>query len=191
MTGDPSLGWEAVAPDFAAVRSGVGAEIVRRWSRHLPPGGSVLDIGCGTGMPVATTLADAGFALYGIDPSPTMLARFRAQVCHADAACEAVQDSRFFDRRFDGIVMIGVLFLLPEAAQQAAIHRIGRALLPGGRLLFTAPRMACRWTDSLTGQPSQSLGEARYRALLADAGCCLTDIVRDAGGNDYVDAVAG
>lgn len=64
---DPSHGWEAVADRFAAIRSGVGADIICRWAMDLPSGGNVVDIGCGTGRPIAVALADAGFAVSGID----------------------------------------------------------------------------------------------------------------------------
>lgn len=161
---------------------------MRHWSRQLSPGCAVLDIGCGTGLPVGRTLADAGFPLYGIDPSPTLLAMFRETIRPVATACEPVEDSAFFGRRFDAIVMIGVLFLLAGPVQRRTLPRVARALSPGGRLLFTAPRVACEWRDTLTGRPSRSLGEAAYRTLLA--GCRIDRIVRDSGGNDYFEVVA-
>lgn len=186
---DPSSGWEAVADRFASLRSEIGSDVVRRWAAQLPPGGSVVDIGCGTGWPVARILADAGLAVSGIDPSPTLLAAFHKTLPDAPTACEPVQASGFFGRTFDGAVAIGVLFLLLEADQRTAITRIATALRPGGRLLFSAPRTPCRWHDTLTGRLSVSLSEAGYRALLADAGMTLVDMAADAGGNDYFDAI--
>lgn len=186
---DPSHGWEAVADRFAAIRSGVGADIICRWAADLPSGGSVVDIGCGTGRPIAVALADAGFAVSGIDPSPTLLATFRRVLPEAPAACETAEDSGYFGRRFDGAVAIGLLFLLPPATQAMVIGRVAQALRPGGRFLFSAPAVACRWTDTLTGRVSQSLGEAGYRALLDEAGLRSTGTYDDAGGNHYVAAV--
>ncbi|PXA93118.1 SAM-dependent methyltransferase [Nostoc sp. 3335mG] len=188
---DPTNGYEAVADRFLAARSATGAEIVRDWARALPAGSTVVDIGCGGGWPVATTLARAGMTVAGIDPSPTLLAAFRRALPDADTACEAVEDSRFFGRRFDGAVAIGLLFLLPEAAQATLIARVGRVLHPGGRFLFSAPRDAATWTDRLTGRTSRSLGQGAYAALLADADLHLAGIVSDTGGNDHFMAVAG
>ncbi|RSV42919.1 class I SAM-dependent methyltransferase [Sphingomonas sp. ABOLE] len=165
--------------------------MVLHWSRQLPRGGAVLDIGCGTGVPIGTCLAAQGFTLFGIDPAPKMIAAFRANVPEATAACEPAETSRFFDRRFDGVVAIGLLFLLPEAAQAAVIAQVGRALHPGGRFLFSAPRERCDWEDSLTGRRSWSLGEAGYGALLGRAGLEMVGCRRDAGGNDYFEAAAG
>ncbi|WP_439545734.1 class I SAM-dependent methyltransferase [Sandarakinorhabdus sp.] len=185
MTDDPSAGWEAVAGRFAALRSDIGVEIVTDWARQLPPGGSIVDIGCGTGDPNALALAGQGFCLFGIDPAPTMIAAFRQRIPGAATACERAEASRFFDRQFDAALAIGLLFLLPEAAQRSIILQIGRALHPGGHVLFTAPPHPCAWTDNLTGKPSRSLGAARYRQLLAAAGCDVIGSKVDTGGNHY------
>ncbi|MET3710285.1 SAM-dependent methyltransferase [Sphingomonas trueperi] len=188
---DASAGWDSVADQFAALRSNIGTDIVLHWSRQLPRGGAVLDIGCGTGVPIGTCLAAQGFALFGIDPAPRMIAAFRRILPDATAACEPAETSRFFDRRFDGVVAIGMLFLLPEAAQAAVITRVGRALHPGGRFLFSAPRERCDWEDSLTGRRSRSLGEGAYGALLDAAGLKMVACHRDEGCNDYFDAAVG
>lgn len=97
------------------------------------------------------TLARAGLAVSGIDPSPTLLAAFRHALPDAPAACEAAEDSGYFGRHFDGAVAVGLLFLLPPVTQAAVIDRVAAALRPGGRFLFSAPRIACRWSDTLTG----------------------------------------
>ncbi|MGN7161619.1 class I SAM-dependent methyltransferase [Sphingomonas sp. SAFR-052] len=188
---DRSNGYELIADRFLAVRSDIGVEVVRDWARTLPVGAAILDIGCGSGWPVATTLAEAGHRLVGIDPSPTLLAAFRRALPDAETACEAAEDSRFFGRRFDGAVAVGLLFLLPEAAQATLIARVGRALHPGGGFLFTAPRIAATWRDMLTGRVSRSLGKGAYRALLAGAGLHPPRIIADSGGNDWFTAVAG
>lgn len=187
---DASAGWDAVADRFAALRSDVGTDLVQRWSQALPPGSTVLDLGCGTGVPIARTLAAQGFAIFGIDPSPRLVAAFRENLPGAMVACEPAERSRFFDRRFDAAIAIGLLFLLPEAHQVTVIQRVRSALHPRGRFLFSAPREACGWDDSLTGRRSLSLGMERYQALLADAGFALLDTHHDAGGNHYFDAAA-
>jgi SAM-dependent methyltransferase len=182
---DTTHGWEAVAGRFAAIRSDVGVDVVRRWAADLPPGGSVVDIGCGNGRPVALLLAGAGFAVSGIDPSPILLAAFRRALPGAPAACETAEASGYFGQRFDGAVAIELLFLLPPATQAVVIGRVAQALRPGGRFLFSAPSVACRWTDTLTGRESRSLGEAGYRVLLEEAGLRLIDRHEDSGGNHY------
>lgn len=187
---DRSNGYDAVAGCFAAIRSDIGVDVVHDWAQALPDGAAIVDIGCGTGWPIATALAGMGYHVAGIDPSPVMIAAFRRALPDADAACEAAGDSRFFGRRFDGAVAIGLLFLLPGADQAALIARVRQVLHPGGRFLFTAPRIAATWHDMLTGRASRSLGEGAYRALLADAGLHPPKIIADRGGNDCFTVVA-
>lgn len=187
---DPSQGWESVAERFMAVRSGIGASLVRAWARdHLPESGSVVDIGCGSGVPIAEALIEQGFGVSGIDASPSLIAAFRRRFPHAPAACEAAQDSAFFHRRFHGAVAVGLLFLLPEDDQRRVIGRVAGALEPGGRFLFSAPRERCEWRDLLTGRPSRSLGEEEYDRLLRASGLRLAGCHVDEGENHYFDAV--
>lgn len=192
MTTDPSVGWEAVAERFMALRSPAGAALVRFWAQaHLPAGGAILDLGCGSGVPIARGLADDGFPIWGIDASPTLLSAFRRHLPGRPAACEAAQDSRFFGRRFDGMVAVGLVFLLDPAGQRQLLARVAAALEPGGHLLFTVPRAACAWRDTLTGRVSRSLGAAAYEALLAGVGLRVVGWQVDDDGNEYCHAVQG
>lgn len=190
MIDDPSAGWEAIATTFATTRSDVGTEVVKRWTKYLRPAGTIVDIGCGTGMPISKALVAEGFDVFGIDPSPTLLSAFRRNLPGAEAACEAAEISRFFDRKFDAAVAVGLMFLLPEESQRAVIERVGEALRPGGHFLFSAPRQVCQWNDILTGRLSLSLGEERYSQLLAGAGCHLVGGYLDDGSNYYFHAIS-
>lgn len=186
-TPDPSRGYDAVAAEFMRRREAarIGVETVRRWARALPPGAAVLDLGCGSGVPIAAALLEDGFVVHGVDASPALVDAFRRRFPAAPVACESIETSPCFGRRFDGALAVGVLFLLPADAQRAVIQRVAHALRDGGRFLFTAPAQACEWTDVLTGQPSRSLGAATYRALAAAAGLAWEGEAEDEGGNHY------
>lgn len=190
MPVDRSEGWEDVAGKFMAARSGVGARLVRAWALdRLPRSASVVDIGCGSGVPVAQALIEEGFDVYGIDASPTLAAAFRRRFPEAPCACEAAQESAFFGRAFDAAVCVGLLFLLSEDDQRGVIRSVAAALRPGGRFLFSAPRERCEWPDSLTGRLSRSLGEDAYGLLLRANGLSLAGCLVDEGENNYYDAV--
>lgn len=185
---DRSHGYEAVAGDFMShrTRSTIGVATVRRWAKLLPPGGAVLDLGCGHGVPISRTLVDEGFTVSGIDASATLISAFRAQLPGAPAEHGAVEESRFFGRQFDGVIAWGLMFLLTEDAQAKVVHKVAVALEPGGRFLFTAPQQECEWPDSLTGQTSRSLGSDAYRRLVGSAGLMVEDEADDEGQNHYV-----
>ncbi len=186
---DPSNGYEAVATEFIAVRqqSGVGVATVRAWGRSLPQGATILDLACGFGVPNSQALINDGFVIYGVDASPSLIAEFRRRFPDVNVACEAVEDSRLFDRTFDGVIAVGLLFLLSEDSQRNLIRLVGLALNSGGRFLFTSPTQCCTWTDILTGRESLSLGADAYKAIIADARLNLVGEHSDEGDNHYYD----
>ena len=187
---DLSNGYEAIASEFMRRRgeSNIGVPTVRRWSRALPSGAAILDLGCGHGVPLAMTLIEDGFNVYGIDASPTLTAAFRSRFPQAHVTCCTVESSDFFARTFDGVLAIGLIFLLDAEAQRDLIRKVAQALTAGGRFLFTAPRDACDWTDVLTGRRSLSLGVEGYEAILMDVGLAVLDEYVDEGDNHYFDA---
>ncbi len=186
---DPSNGYEGVATEFIAGRqqSGVGVATVRAWGRSLPRGATILDLACGFGVPNSQALIDDGFVIYGVDASPRLITEFRRRFPDVNVACEAVEDSRFFDRTFDGVIAVGLLFLLSEDSQRDLIRRVGLALNSGGRFLFTSPAQCCTWTDILTGRESLSLGADSYKAIIAGARLNLVGEHSDEGDNHYYD----
>ena len=186
---DQSHGYDAIADAFSAARSDIGVGVVRRWAKRLPAGGRVVDVGCGSGVPIAQALMTEGLQVSGIDASPTLISMFRERFPHAPSACEPAETSDFFGQRFDGATAVGLLFLLPRDAQREVLSRVSRSLQAGGRFLFSAPTEACSWNDALTGRSSISLGEPAYRDLLTAVGmrACCAEV--DEGGNYYIDAM--
>lgn len=186
---DKSNGYEEVASAFIAGRgrniSGIGASLVAEWSQTLPIGATVLDLGCGTGVPISQVLIERGFNVYGVDASPTMVAAFRARFPGVPAECAAAEDSDFFGQSFDGVVAWGLFFLLDVELQRRLIKKIAGTLRRGGRLLFTAPSHNCSWCDAMTGRTSVSLGYEGYRKALKKEGLQLSGTRCDEGENYY------
>jgi SAM-dependent methyltransferase len=183
---DSSNGYDEVAERFMAGRNPrIGVATVLEWSETLPRGGSVLDLGCGNGVPISQVLIDGGFALYGVDASAKMVAAFRERFPDAHSECSDVADSEFFGRTFDGVIAWGLMFLLPAEVQAAVIGKVASALSRGGKFLFTSPRQAVTWPDVLSGRESISLGFEKYRQILRDEGLVVLGEQSDEGSNHY------
>jgi 2-polyprenyl-3-methyl-5-hydroxy-6-metoxy-1,4-benzoquinol methylase len=183
---DRSNGYEAIAAEYARVRTpDIGPRIVRSWAKGLPAGASILDIGCGHGIPISEALIQDGFAVYGVDAAPALVAKFRERFPDAAVECRPVEDSLFFSRSFDAVVAWGLFFLLTVEAQRRLIGKVAQALDRHGRFLFTSPKQACTWMDAMTGLPSVSLGAAGYAEELALHGLALTGDAEDEGENYY------
>lgn len=182
---DASNGYERCAAEFIRARRSVGAADVRRWAALLPKGADVLDLGCGFGVPISQALIDSGLNLYGVDASPSMLAEFRRRFPDSTVECCPAEESSFFNRKFDGVVAWGLIFLLSRETQILVIGRASSALTNGGRFLFTAPAQACTWNDAVTGLESVSLGREAYLNALRSAGLTLEAEFDDEGDNHY------
>src|SRR5215212_653417 len=168
---DRSNGYEGVAAEFLAGRgrapsTAVGTRDVRHWACTLPRNAAVIDLGCGTGLPITKVLVSEGLNAYAIDASPSFVEAFRQNLPEVPVACESVEDSLFFNRKFDAVLAWGLMFLLQPDAQRTLIQRMSDILVPGGRLLFTSPPEPLVWNDAMTGLESRSLGATEYRRLL-------------------------
>jgi SAM-dependent methyltransferase len=191
---DRSNGYEGVAVAFLAGRgrapsTAIGARAVRDWARTLPPGATIIDLGCGSGLPITKILVKEGLNVYAVDASPSLVQAFRNNLPEIPVACESVEDSLFFERMFDGVVAWGLIFLLPAEAQRCLIQRVATILVPGGRLLFTSCAEPLVWNDAMTGLESRSLGAVEYRSALASVGLSLIREYEDEGENHYFDAL--
>ena len=185
---DRSNGYERIAAEFVSARSKtIGVKRVRDWAKALPRGAAVVDLGCGPGLPITEILVAEGLGVYGVDAAPSFVQAFRRNLPNTPIACEAVQDSKFFDRTFDGVLAWGLMFLLSPEDQRRLIRRITDILVPGGRLLFTCPAEIGSGDDMMTGRETRSLGAEEYRRQLSAVGLSIASQYEDEGGNHYFD----
>lgn len=111
---------------------------------RLPAGGAVLDLGCGSGLPVARDLTAAGCHVTGVDISEVQIRRAR-ELVPAAAFLQADIGSVGFDAEsFDAVVSFFAVIHLPLEDQPPLLRRIARWLRPGGLFVGTTGYWA--WT---------------------------------------------
>jgi SAM-dependent methyltransferase len=145
---------------------------IDRFTDQLQPGATVLDIGCGSGEPIARHLAKRrGHAITGIDSSPKMIARFRANL-PGQAAEVADMRSLRLGRRFGGLVAWDSFFHLTPAYQRQMFAIFRDHAEPGAPLLFTSGPASGEAIGALEGEPlyHASLDPDEYRLLLCRTG---------------------
>jgi ubiquinone/menaquinone biosynthesis C-methylase UbiE len=119
---------------------------------HVPAGGSVLDLGCGSGE-LAIALATSGMRATGCDISPEML-RIAAEARAPVDWVELEPEWRVLPFRadaFDAVVASSVLEYVDDPV--AVLRECRRVLSPGGIVLCTVPdpRHPVRWLEWLAG----------------------------------------
>lgn len=192
---DRSNGYEAVSEEFLSRRGNsrtlsiaIGVTEVRKWAKTLPRASSVIDLGCGPGFPITVVLVEEGLQVFGVDAAPSFVAAFQHNLPGTPIICESVLESRLFDRTFDAVLSIGLMFLLKAEEQHRLIRRFAEILVPGSRLLFTSTAKPAVWNDGMTGVESISLGAEEYRKLLGASGISVVEEYEDVGESHYFDA---
>jgi len=176
--------YEKLAGAWVEARLREASLYERRWldrfCAFLPPGGSVLDIGCGAGEPIARYFRDLGYAVTGVDSSPAMIAMFRARLPDQEAI---VADMRrlCLPGNFNGILAWDSFFHLNHTDQRRMFSIFRAHAAPGAPLMFTSGPEHGEAIGRLEGEPlyHASLDATEYRRLLENEGFSVVANVKD------------
>ena len=140
------------------------------------PGASVLDLGCGSGRPLAAYLVGRGLRVHGVDSSPTMTSLFRENFPEQETT---VGDMRQLSlgRRFAGVLAWDSFFHLSYDDQRRMFPIFRDHAAAGAPLLFTSGPRHGEAIGQFRGEAlyHASLAAEEYRALLADNGFTVLD----------------
>ncbi len=152
-----------------------------RFASLLPGGGSILDIGCGSGEPIAGYFIANGYDVTGIDASLPLIELCRNRF---PENLWAVADMRelALGRRFDGLIAWHSFFHLKPEDQRLMFGIFRQHANDGAALMFTAGPGQGEAIGTFQGKPlyHASLARDDYESLLAAHGFRLLDhIVND------------
>lgn len=122
--------YETRAQDYADLIGRAAAPGLADFVAALPPGGHVLDLGCGPGDS-ARRFLDAGFTVDAVDAVPAMVSQAREL---GVPARQATFDQIDTHDTYHGIWANFSLLHAPRADFPGHLARLNRALKPGGRL---------------------------------------------------------
>jgi len=170
---DISRLYDKVAADFDRDRGRFIGEqnYLGAIAARLGAGKRVLDLGCGTGEPIARFFIEAGCALTGVDAAPAMIALCRERFPEMNWI-EHDMRSLALGERFDVIVAWDSFFHLRPDDQRAMFPVLRDHAAPRGLLLFTSGPDAREAIGDLYGQAlyHSSLSGEEYRNLLGEHG---------------------
>jgi SAM-dependent methyltransferase len=140
-TGPGPITPDGCAVDFYALLPSAGeAEIVHA---AIPPGASVLELGCGTGR-ILRRLVGLGHSVLGVDESAEMLAQ-AADLDTVRSSIEALD----LGRGFDAVLLASTLINTPDPPVRGAMLATARRhTASGGSVVIQRHRP--EWFDTLT-----------------------------------------
>lgn len=153
--------------------TGVSLEIgwLNRFIELLAPGAEVLDLGCGTGEPMATWLVEQGFGITGVDGSAAMLAFARERQPH-QRWLQADMRTLQLGQRFGGLLAWDSFFHLQPHDQRAMFQVFAAHASAGAALMFTSGPAEGEAIGDFEGEAlyHASLSPDEYRSLLTQHG---------------------
>lgn len=147
-----------------------------RFLSFVRTGGTILDIGCGSGEPIARHLVERGYRLTGVDSSDSLVGLCRTRMPNHEWH---VADMRRLDlgKRFDALIAWDSFFHLTAADQRAMFPVFHAHAGPGAALMFTSGPDAGEALGEFGGETlyHASLAPDEYRALLGANGFDVID----------------
>ncbi|MGB5241123.1 MAG: class I SAM-dependent methyltransferase [Prochlorococcaceae cyanobacterium] len=147
--------YNAIAKDWDSARSSLlpyEIPFLERLTSNLLSPAKVLDLGCGTGRPVAEFLVHKGIAVTGIDQAEDLLAIARARF-PAGRWLRAEMETFEPDEKYDGAVIWDSLFHIPREHHELILRRVLRSMVKGSRLILTVGGSDHPpFTDTMFGQ---------------------------------------
>ena len=142
-----------------------------RFLAGLPRGGTILDLGCGSGEPIAAALIQQGFSIVGVDYASNMIElarqRFPKQTWLVKDMRQPVDSGPF-----DGVLSWNGFFHLTPEEQIETLPKLANSVKAGGNLMLTTGHHHGEVTGKVAGEEvyHASLDPEHYRQLLAQAG---------------------
>ena len=169
-------GYDVIGERFDEWRDRIVGDPRRRWAdeltSRLPDGASVLELGCGAGLP-DTELLTRRFRVTGVDISPEQVRRARENVPDADFVLADFTAPDFDPGVFDAVAAFYVFNHVPRDLLGGLFGRIRSWLVPGGLFLVALGTSDNDgWTGDFLGAPTffSSFPPETNRKLLDDAG---------------------
>jgi len=168
--------YNLIAAQWAAARAafcGRERDYLEAVLSTAPAGSTILDLGCGTGRPMAEHIVAQGRRVLGVDQSEALLGIARGNLPTERWVLSTMQAFEP-DRSFQGALLWDSLFHLPRDEHEPILRKVVDALPPGARLMLTVGGSAHpAFTDTMFGQTfsydSNTPDESRQ--ILARLGC--------------------
>ena len=140
-----------------------------RFLTLIPHGGEIVDIGCGSGEPIARYFIDAKCKLTGVDSSPAMIKRCQQRFPNETWVVGDMR-SLTLGRTFNGILAWDSFFHLRPDDQRKMFPIFRSHAAPKAVLMINTGPQAGEAIGSYHGEPlyHASLAPAAYRRLLGE-----------------------
>ncbi|MEM9242836.1 MAG: class I SAM-dependent methyltransferase [Pseudomonadota bacterium] len=140
----------------------------------IPSGSAILDVGCGTGEPIAKFFIDSAYEVVGIDASEKMIALCKKRFPMARWLVADMRKLKL-QQKFNLVIAWHSFFHLPHKDQHHTLKLLVSYLKPQGLLVFTSGTEHSEVCSDNGGYNlyHASLSSAAYKNILRESDCKL------------------
>ena len=183
-------GYDKVANIYLANRDRLkSGKYVQQLLKLLPKKSSILDLGCGAGVPVDDILIKAGHFVTGIDISSEQIKLARKKCRGGEFIVRDIQELQQKEFNFDAVVSFYTLFHIPKNDHQQILRTIASYLTIGGIILITMGDREFEGQHALHDIPmwSSQFGTEKNIELVKKAGFkILSNEIDTSGGERHL-----
>ncbi len=151
-----------------------------RFIKLVPENGSILDVGCGAGDPIAKYFIKKGFQVVGLDISESMISIAKKRFPNFKWLLHDMKDFDL-ETKFDGIIAWNSFFHLDHDDQKKSLLAFSKHLNPYGILMFTAGPENSEVLGTVNGHDvyHSSFSFDEYKDILSSLGLSVIDYKLD------------
>ena len=158
-------------------------------AEKLPVGAKILDIGCGSGVPIDKFLLEKGFKVTGVDISEEMVKLAKINLPNGNFFVKDMAEIDFSECSFNAIVSFYAIFHIPREEHLPLLKKLHTLLKTDGYLLITMGSSDWEGTeDDFHGAKMfwSHYGAKKNTELVKNAGFeTIIDEVDDSGGEKH------
>lgn len=147
---------------------------LEKFTKLLSSGQTILDVGCGAGLPVDKFLIDKGFTVNGIDISEKQIELARKNVPQAFYEVKDMSALKEYEYCVSGIVSFYAIFHIPREQHASLFKKFASFMPKGGFLMVT---MGANGEDA--GSVQEFHGEKMFYSFYPPEK--NTEIIKEAG----------
>ncbi len=168
------INYDQIAADYDSYRGDeVGVASIGALIHQLGKDIAVLDLGCGTGKPIAMHFAEKVREYVGVDSSAGMIQQFSSQVHPAKSYTMRLEDLTMSGKRFELVFSWGAMCHLQPNIQKIALSKAVSLTAANGLIAFTSGEHQGQAQGSV-GEllvTHHSLGVNQYDRIMQALGC--------------------
>jgi 2-polyprenyl-3-methyl-5-hydroxy-6-metoxy-1,4-benzoquinol methylase len=137
---DMKANYDSISEEWCKARKKLpprDSDLFDYFMANLPDRGKILDMGCGSGVPITAQLAEAGFSVHGIDRSKKLLDEAKMNVPTASFEKAEIEEYHITGK-YNAVILWDSLFHIPREKHSDILKTIFGSIPQDGLLMLSS-----------------------------------------------------